>query len=190
MSIDIEHKVIFDGSGDLHLSGVLPAREASLKSGVYLVMLNPHLGPPHLYLLVEGGLFSLSVSGVKMNQALGPFLQWLLRTGKGAMFVELFLPEIFQMRDVHDKIREIFAAYPEAGAPGITCLSPIRDFCSEIIHPETAQSRLIFDLLPCLERVSGIGSVSQINLGSYLYSDTFRLKKYSLETVFSSMENG
>ncbi|MBL4658448.1 MAG: hypothetical protein JKX73_10640, partial [Flavobacteriales bacterium] len=50
-----------------------------LSDGVHIILFNPTTPPPHLLILVHGSVFSLSVSGPRVNWALSELLNMVAR---------------------------------------------------------------------------------------------------------------
>lgn len=176
------------------LHNVLPANVALLKRDIYLVLMHANRVPPHIFVCVNGKLFSLSVKGHLLNEDLDIYLRTIRKYKIETLFVKLFSPGILTMEQLLETITRITLSYPRV-EPGlilpdgtrITCLTPVKDFCNSIYKTETKGVKFIFDLLPELEKQGVIGNSYHLNMERSLMADNdFALKTY---TMFEVNEN-
>lgn len=166
------------------IHNILPADIAVLKRDVYLVMMYANRIPPHILLSVNGKLFSLSVKGNLVDEDLILYLRTIKKHKIETLFIKFFVPEIFTMSQLHQTITKITLSYPHLEPGSITCLAPVKDFCSNIYHTDTKDVKFIFDLLPKLEKQGIIGCTYHLNMEKYLLSENnFALNTYSMFEV-------
>ncbi len=157
--------------------------QSELKQGVFVVLLDALKVPPHLLLIVSGKFFSISTLGASLDEDVDKYINFIQRKKTPAVFVKLCMPEIFTHEDLLKKVRKITQSYPKVDVGIATCLSPLRDFCSEVYSTDKSKISLIFDLLDSLKNQNVIEAYFQMNLEQELQNGTLSLDKYSVFEV-------
>jgi hypothetical protein len=158
-------------------------QEAELQQGVFVVLLDALKVPPHLLLIVSGKFFSISTLGASLDEEVEKYLQFIRRKKTATLFVKLAIPLIFTHEDLLKKVRKITQSYPKVDIGIATCLSPLRDFCSEVYETDESKISLIFDLLDRLKEQKVVEAYYQLNLDDELKNGTLSLNKYSVFEV-------
>jgi hypothetical protein len=163
------------------ISNLLPATDAVLMNGVYLVLLYATRIPPHLLVSVNGKLFTLSVKGASVDGELSALLTLIRRKKIETIFIRLQMPVLLTMEQLREEIRNCTLAYPRADIGIASCLTPIKDFCHSVYDTDTKNINLIFDLLPKLQERNAMQDCYQLNL--HLTSNNFEIKRYEVNDV-------
>jgi len=135
-----------------NLSNIEALPQGKIGAGCYLVLFRATDVPPHLYLIVGSSIFTLEVSGVRVAEPVDRFMRLIQQKQIASLFVELKLPLIFDINEIHANCVSILSGYDSVAGSGITCLAPIKDFCAETYNIETSSVQFIFDLIPLLEK--------------------------------------
>jgi len=160
----------------------LSEQEATWKfvSGVHVVLFNLTQPPPHLLILVHGAVFSISVSGPRVDWPL-PELLRMVRTKKiPTMFISLKdLPSILTNHSgVKELIHDLTMVHPNVRAKEASCLFPIMEFCKTIYNIDISKVKVIFDLLDQLESVNVIDKLSHLNMEKWIEHGEFKIDRY------------
>jgi len=169
------------------IPGILPVEESKLEKDIYLVFLHATRIPPHLAISVCGKIVSLSVKGAHVDGELKTLLKLIHQHKIGTLFIKLSVPEVFTTQHLYDEIKKYTLLYPRVDYGIATCLSPIKDFCSEIYKTNFQKINFVYDLLPELIKQNAIGSVTQINLNSFLIGNSFYLSKYTMNDIYEGI---
>lgn len=166
------------------IKNILPANSKILKNGIYLIILHATRIPPHLLLSVNGKLFSLGLTGPRIDDDLDLYLRTILKYRIQTLFIELNPPGIFTMNQLHEQITTITMAYPRVEKGIITCLAPVRDFCREVFAADTSKINFVYELLPRLDGMGVIGNCYHWHLErSLAEGSSFRLLTYTMNEV-------
>jgi len=157
-----------------------------LFSGFYLGLIKLNQTPPHLVLINDGKVFSLSVKGVEIGGSLPNLLKLIQVKQMPCLFFEVRKPD--NVTDFNSSLNLSFLRFNSLGLNGVTCLSPIKNFFSQAYHIHTGSVNLIFDLLPLLFTSKQIAGVTQLNLSHNIYDSTFKLEKYDMSKVVNAIE--
>jgi len=149
--------------------------------GIYIVVLNANRIPPHLSLIINSKVFSLSVNGPKVNMDVDNLLKLIRSKSIETLFFQLNVPEVYTVLQLVEKMRELTLAYPGLDAGGTTCLNPIREFCHSVYKTDIAGVNFIFDLLPKLGNV--VIARFHLKMESCLSEGVFYLEKYTMEDI-------
>lgn len=172
----------------MRISNIQPTSNALLKEGVFIVISDALQKPPHLSLLMEGGVFSLSVKGPLIDFALDKYFKWLAIKRIPTLFIQLNHFNIHnenQSRYVAEKKSILKFSKVEAGV--ITCLSPIKNFCAEIFQIDVSKVDSIFELLPILFEQKHIVACYHYNMEKHLINQSFELEKYTMQDIYESI---
>ncbi|MFT6716064.1 MAG: hypothetical protein ACJA0Q_000693 [Saprospiraceae bacterium] len=165
------------------LQGVSQFKKEYLKEGVYLILLNALKVPPHLLLVVSGKVFSISTLGPALDEEVDKYLRLIDKKKLPTLFVKLSLPDIFTKEDLLEKVRSITSSYPRVDVGLVTCLNPIKDFCSDIYAVDKDQINLVFDLLDELQLQNSIEGYFHMNLNREIHNGEIFIEKYSIFEV-------
>lgn len=168
---------------------ILSATDAVLLNDVFLVVLYATRIPPHLSLAVNGKLFSLSVAGATVDGELNALLKLIRRNQIATLFIKLEVPALFTLADLSREIKKYTLAYPRVDIGIATCLSPIKDFCSEIYDTDIKKVNFVYELLPKLYEQKVISCCYQLNLKSYTFENSFAMNKYSMNDIFEGIRS-
>lgn len=176
------------------LNNILPANNTLLMRDIYLVMMHINRIPPHILISVNGKLFSLGVKGHLVGEDLTLYLRTIRKYKIETLFIKLIVPDILTIGQLQETITKITLSFPRI-EPGlnlpdgstITCLTPVKYFCSNIYNTEITGVKFIFDLLPKLEKQGVISNSYHLNMEKSLLPDNnFALNTY---TMFEVNEN-
>lgn len=174
---------MFEVASKYHLQQVQTLNPLYLKEGVYVVLLDVLNIPPHLLLTVSGQFFSISTMGAALDEESEKYIQFIQRKKIPTVFVRLSLPPVFTQDDLLKKIRKITSSYPKVDVGIATCLSPLKDFCSEVYETDKNKISLIFDLLDSLKNQNVIEAYFQLNLEQEIQNGNLSIDKYSMFEV-------
>lgn len=173
------------------IHNILQADNVVLKRDIYLVIMYANRIPPHILLSINGKLFSLSVKGHLLDEDMNLYLRTIMKYKIETLFIKLIVPPVFTMEQLHKTVTQITLSYPRI-EPGltlpdgsqVTCLAPVKEFCNNIYHTDTAGVSFIFDLLPRLEKQGVIGCSYHLNMEKDLLPENnFALNIYSMFEV-------
>jgi hypothetical protein len=163
-----------------------------LNFGIYLHIVHATTVPPHLVLSINGKVFSLSTKGPSLDGNMEQTLRFLKAKKVKTLFVKLKLPLLVTPKDLLEKIRLITSAYPRVDIGVATCLTPIKDFCSDVYATNINDVQLIFDLLPKLSDQELVEEIFHLHLEKDLTEGALLMDKYSVfevnECIYSSYE--
>jgi len=158
-----------------------------LQKGVYILLYNVLVVPPHLLVLVNGKVFSISTKGVEIDKEMELYWQLIQRNNVPCIFVELQLPTLFTLDELQEKIRLITSGFPAVQSHGVSCLMPIKEFCAEVYQTQKQSVNLVFDLLDALKLKNSIQAYFHINLQRELQNNTFTMQKYTVTDVHEAI---
>lgn len=171
------------------LNNIKPASSTILSGGVFLVLLNTAKVPPHLGLMANGKWYSLEASGPTINGSISGLLKFISQKNVQTIFIGLSIKNVLVKNDLNEIITKLILQYPKVDVGIATCLTPIKDFCSSVYNLETSNINFVYELIPLLEKNNTVTGIYEMNLSSKLNNETFKLKKYSLDDIFSSIRN-
>lgn len=164
-----------------------------LQKGVYILLYNVVVVPPHLLVLVNGKVFSISTKGVEIDKEFELYWQLIQRNNVPCVFVELQLPKLFSLDELQEKIRLITSAFPAVQSNGVSCLMPIKEFCTEIYQIQNQSVNLVFDLLDALKLNNSIVGYFHVNLQNEMEHNSFKMQKYTVfdvnEAIYKSAKS-
>jgi len=159
-----------------------------LENNIFLVLMNVIKVPPHLALSVNGKHFSLSTKGPVIEGNMGALISLIKQKNIPSLFIQLKFPLIFSYSDLQREIISHFTLHPSVNE-NITCLTPIRSFCSSVYETEMKNVSLVFDLLQTLSSKQLTGSVFHYNLNQHVKNGEFYMPLYSFGDVHLSIRN-
>jgi len=168
---------------DFKILDLEPYLKGQLDEGVYLLILNARTVPPHLLLTVAGKVYGISTKGPSFDTNVNVYINYVNKNSIESVFVKLKLPVIYTDKQMLDSVRSIVKAYPRVDIGAATCLSPIKDFMSEIYSTEIHDVHLIFNLLPRLKSQGIIEGYYQLNLDDAMAKGELSMKRYSVFEV-------
>lgn len=163
------------------------ANEVVLLNDVYLILLYANRVPPHLAVSVNGKLFTLTTKGATIDGELSSMLRLIKKNNIETIFVQLNVPSLFTVDQLHDEIKKYTLAYPRVDVGIATCLNPIRDFCGSVYDTESKNANFIFELLPMLEAKRAVGECFYMNMEHFIKDDSFALRTYGMNEIFEGI---
>jgi len=162
-----------------------------LSTGVHIILFNPTSPPPHLLILVHGSVFSLSVTGPRVNWALAELLRTVGTKKIPSLFISLKEPQSIVVKDtdVKEFIHDLTVIHPGATANEASCLFPIMEFCKSVYNIDISNVKVIFDLLDQLEGKNLIESFSHLNMDKWIEDGAFHIERYREEEVNDMITN-
>ncbi|MCI5056520.1 MAG: hypothetical protein MRY83_10455 [Flavobacteriales bacterium] len=148
-----------------------------LQQGTSILIYDVYHTPPHLFLGINGNIFSLGTSGLKFFRNVHSFLRLSKTKNKGVLVVKLKPSGLVMSLD---EVIEVFRFYEKANYD-VTCLNPISNVISQQYNIEFTSNSVIFDVLGKLEAKSMINEILHFNVN--LQGSDLRLKKYDIEDV-------
>ncbi|MBN4051416.1 hypothetical protein JYU16_01230 [bacterium AH-315-M05] len=163
------------------ISNIQPLPENTPNKGIFIVVLYANRIPPHLSLMINGKVFSLSVNGPKVNMGVDDLSKLIRSKSIETLFFQLKDQEDSTVLQLIEKMRELTLAYPGLDAGGATCLNPIKEFCLSVYKTDITGVNFIFDLLPKLGNV--VIAHFHLNMESCLSDGVFYLEKYTIDDI-------
>jgi hypothetical protein len=170
-----------------YISNIQPAGEEQLYKGTYILLSGILNIPPHLSLLVDGKVFSLEIRGPRLALPFSVQLKQIRSKKTGCLFVRLNTDLLIHGQAVYSRAVHHTLAFSRL-EPGITtCLSPIRNFCADLLNINTEKVHFIYDLLDELEKQQKIAGYFHLNMEPFLLNGSFGLSRYSLADIYESI---
>ncbi|MBL4576898.1 MAG: hypothetical protein JKY18_04815 [Flavobacteriales bacterium] len=162
-----------------------------LSTGVHIILFNPTTPPPHLLLLVHGSVFSISVSGPRVDWALSELIKMVERRKIPTLFISLEKPESLLIKNtsVKELIHDLIMVHPGVVANEASCLFPIMEFCKTVYNIDISKVKVIFDLLDQLEDGNVIHKLSHLNMGKWVVDEAFHIERYGEDEVNKMINN-
>jgi hypothetical protein len=170
-----------------HIPSVVAASDVGLQSGSYIVLIHATSRPPHLALLIDGALFSLSTKGPKLALPLELQLRMIHSRQIPSLFLKLETTLFYHQNQLYKAANTHTMAYSRVEAGVATGLSPIKNFCSGVFDIDTSRVDSIFDLLPLLFQNKLILSSHHFYLNAYIKDSVFSLAPYTMEDIYNSI---
>lgn len=168
---------------------VHPANEEQLMKGNYIVVLQTVRVPPHLLIGVDGRTWSISVSGQLPGEPLDKLFAYIHRKKIPTIFSELKLPAKFTSQRFSELLDMAVSKYPEVHANEVTCLHPIREAAAEVFGDLAGEAQFIFELIPAIQKMGGIGEHYGFYIDEYLDIDkNLAMPLYTAEDVARATE--
>jgi hypothetical protein len=171
------------------IPNILPASELLLLNDIYLVVLYATRIPPHLAISVNGKLYTLTVKGATVDGELKALLKMIHHRNIDSIFIKLSIPPLFTLAELNEEIRKHTLAYPRVDVGIATCLSPIRDFCSQVYETEFKKVNFLFELLPELYKRGIVTTCYQLNLHHFMIGHSFYLSKYTMNDIYEGIRS-
>jgi hypothetical protein len=168
---------------DCVLTNIKPANRDIISEGLFLLIINATIVPPHIALSVNGKLFSLGINGPTVGKNINTLLTYIQKHRIDTLFVKLTLPNFISINRIEEEVSKIMVLYDRLEAGKISCLNPIKDFCTNSFNISLNDVRFVFELLPELEKKSIYKETYHLNMERLLYNDCFRLLKYSQHEI-------
>lgn len=158
---------------------VQPLNKVSLDTGIFLVILNVDKKPPHIALLINSKIYSLTVKGRQMGESADTLMKSIHIRSIKTLFFALKPP----MADALKAMEKSLMAYEKAIAGKATCLSPLKDFFT-LAYPINAQkANYIFELLPLLYRNQKITGVYHLNMENEMKEKNYHFQTYTMDEI-------
>jgi len=173
---------------ELDITGDPPA---VLATGVHIILFNPTTPPPHLLILVYGAVYSLAVSGPRVNWALSELLTMLLKREIPTLCISLDEPKSLMVKDssVKEYMHDLTVVHPGVRANEASCLFPIMEFCKTVYNIDISKVRVIFDLLDQLEKENVVHKRWHVNMSERIKNGEFQIARYGEDEVNQMIQN-
>ncbi len=155
--------------------------ESIFNKGFYLWILKVDRIPPHLILSYKGKYYNLSVHGKFVGQS----IESLLKTINQKKIKTLVL-SLKDFENLQSNITESYNKFERVEAPGITCLSPIKELFQVYAYPDSIST--IHDLIPLLQKNNVVTSNYGINLELNKNDKSFELPFYTIQDVYQCID--
>jgi len=162
-----------------------------LSNGIHIILLKPTEPPPHLSIMVHGSVFSISVSGPRVNWALSELLRTIRTKKIPTLFISLKKPAsvLVRERDMKECIHDLTVLHPGVKADEVSCLFPIMEFCKTVYNIDISKVKVIFDLLDQLNEKNVIQRLSQMNMTRWIVDGAFHIERYGEDDVNKMIAN-
>ncbi len=175
--------------GNFALKNILPANDTNFSNGVYIILFNATIIPPHLLIAIEGKIYSITDSGRQIGSSLEKLVLFIRRKNVPTIFVEWIQLENLQVGKLESEIRNSLLKYERVVEGKVSCLFPIRDIVARNLGDEMNKADFIFDLLPLMERKNALGNVFEMNMGNEIVNGEFELLRYTEEELRKSISD-
>ena len=169
------------------ITDVVVANDLLLQQGTYIVLVHATSRPPHLALLIDGALFSLSTKGPKLAMPLEVQLRMIHSKQIPSLFLKLETTLFFHQNQLFKAANAHTVAFSRVEVGVATCLSPIKNFCAGIFELDISRVDSIFDLLPLLFQKKLVLSSHHFYLNSHITNSCFQLAAYTMEDIYNSI---
>lgn len=154
-----------------------------LEKGLFVLLIGATQIPPHIAMMIHGGIYSLSVKGKKRNVSSNKYLKALKAKGTQILLIEI-VPKVTDNAELLTSLNATFNSAPTLGNGVATCLWPVKSFCSDIFYENFYNVKYVFDLIPKLDRIQGLGAAYHINMENDLDDEGgFKLLVYSMDDI-------
>ena len=169
------------------LENVGPADEDLLHKGVFIVLLHALRVPPHLFLSVNGSVYSLSVHGQHVDEPIEKYLELVHRKRIPSLFVEWEFSGNIPASELKNEIKRNVRKYKRVDS-NVSCLFPIRDTAANFFGDEMKKASFIFELLPLLQKKNSLGKSYSYFLEQQIsQGGKFELQTYSAKQLYDSI---
>lgn len=155
--------------------------ESIFNKGFYLWILKVDRIPPHLILSYNGKYYNLSVYGKFIGQS----IERLLKTINQKKIKTLVL-SLTDFENLQSNIVKSYNKFERVEAPGITCISPIKELFQVYAYPDSIST--IHDLIPLLIKNNVVTSNYGINLELNKNDNSFELPFYTINDVYQCID--
>lgn len=157
---------------------------------VFLLLLHATRVPPHLGIIVNGVGYSLTIYGPKVNWGLSDIMRLVSVKKVKSILFELNLTGMkkWTFQELNDIAVKHTLTHSSVDAKEITCLFPLKMFCSDVYSQNYQSVHFVFDLVPKLYDIAAIKNVYQANLENDLIDGVFCLPRYSMKDVLNHIE--
>lgn len=166
---------------------VHPLNNVSPFQGIFLVLLNAGKRPPHIALLINGKVYSLTHRGTQIGEPLEVLMKSInIKTIK-TLFFKLTPPAGFVEKEVKIEMEKILLNYNKAEVGTVTCLAPVKDFFELKYNLTVHHAEFVFDLLPLLDSEKVIENVFHLHMEKDLKEGKYFFEKYTMEEINSNL---
>ena len=169
------------------IPNIQPASDLVLQHGTYILISEAAKKPPHLSLLVEGKIFSLSVKGPQLEFPLEKQLKLIKIKKINALFIKLDTSIYIIGNQLFKEAENNTLKFSKIEIGIATCLSPIKDFCARVFDMDVSNIDFVFDLLPILYKKKYISACYHYNMEKILINNSFHFQKYTMQDIYESV---
>jgi len=156
---------------------------SDFQNRLFLLILNATNKPPHLVIIINNKVFSLTVKGVQMGDSMNSLFKLINQKKIKTLFIELNFPSDYFIENSLNKMKNILLNYNQIKIEKITCLNPLKDFFEQEYHIESQKPNFIFELLPLLFQKKIIKNVFHKNMEFDLENGNYYFQKYTMKEV-------
>lgn len=169
-------------SYSLHIESQIT--EEQLQNGLFIFMLRATRIPPHLGIIYNGKLYDITLVGPNIGLDVNDFMVVITKKYTKTVFIELEAPKV--NTDL-EKLLTLKMLKYECVSSSVSCLSPIKEFVSEVYDIDVDTADFIFDLLPILEMNAFSKNAFHLNCDRNLTEGTLKLIKYTQDDIDQCM---
>jgi len=160
-------------------------QEDDLLKGTYISIIHADRIPPHIGMIFNQKYHSLSIKGNEIDLSAAVLLKNSKIRKIPSLFVKLNPHPTFSNDYLNEHFTSDVQQFQKVQAGKTTCLSPVKLFFEEAFGLSMQEINYIFDLLPLLEEMGLIESVSSI----CIEQNEFQLPFYSYNEINKGIEN-
>ena len=166
---------------------VHPLNNISPFQGFFLVLLNAGKRPPHIALLINSNVYSLTHKGTQIGEPLEVLMKSInIKTIK-TLFFKLTLPTGFDEKGLKIEMEKTLLNYNKAEVGRVTCLGPVKDFFGSVYNLPVHHAKFVFELLPLLQSEKVIDNVFHLNMEKEIKEGKYFFQKYTMDEINSNL---
>ena len=169
------------------LSGVTEANPFRLGKGIYLVLLHATRIPPHIGMLFDGTYHSLTVKGKDSDVPFQALTRNILLRKLPSLFLEIKTGSAHSAAEMSGIFKDLLAPYNRVEAGQATCLSPVKQFFTEVSGIPAENVSYVYELIPLLQARGLAGAASGFFLEEKLESGSYRFPWYTMQEIDSGI---
>ncbi|MDF2449522.1 MAG: hypothetical protein K0R26_2026 [Bacteroidota bacterium] len=127
------------------------SKDADLKKGSWLVILNATRTPPHVGLMFDGNYNSLTIKGHELNVDCAVLLKMIHQKKIPAVFCKLKPHPVFSTDFQREICQHYIRLFKQVKANEASCLSPIKLYFQEFYALTEMKSELLYELIERLK---------------------------------------
>ena len=164
------------------LQNIQLAKESELFRGTYILLLHANKIPPHIGLVVDGKYYSLTANETQSGVDVKVVWRTIQLKKIGSLFI------MVDSIGSSSLLNEVFDQYDRAIAGKVSCLQPIKQYFHQQHQIKIDDVSFIFDLVERLEEYDLLTDTFHANLEKELTSNSFTLIKYTLDEIYSRIQ--
>ena len=165
------------------IPNVQPLNKVPLNAGFFLVILNAERKPPHIAVLINGKLYSLTAKGRQIGDPVDLLAKSIHIRSIKTLFFALTPP----ITDAEKAMGRSLMSYEKAEAGKISCLSPLKDFFAQAYPIDAHKANYVFELLPLLYQQKAIMDVYHLNMENETKEKSYLFPSYTMDEIYSNI---